>query len=104
MFLLFLKDLWNNQLQQIDKKLFNNLKEIIAIELGGNELDKIDQNTFKDLTKLKFIFLENNKFKTNHLILFIEKSVEHVSFKTCYFDNNINFIIKPSNLLNKIFE
>jgi hypothetical protein len=86
----------NNQLKKLDKNLFNGgLFSLSHIEMGNNEIEKLDTDIFKNLFKLKYIHLENNKFKTEKLVISIQNSVRYVSFKMNYFENNINHVLNP---------
>ena len=90
--------MWNNQLKKLDKNLFNSsLVNLTHIELGKNEIERLDKDIFKNLYKLKYIYLENNKFKTEKLVLSIRKSVIYVCFRMNYFENNIKHVLNPLN-------
>ena len=91
-------NLFSNKLKTLDPKLFRALGSLQEIDLSQNELTSIDVNQFKGLTKLNSISLQKNPWKNpDKLELAIERSVEFVSFKNDFDDNDLDSVVVLKN-------
>ena len=106
-------DLSYNQLQTIDPRLFKGLSCLTHIWLNNNQLSTINTKLFKGLNNLTHIWLNDNNWLYDNLELYIESSLEFISFKKDI--NDINYeevsslpIIQPLspslNTVNIIFK
>ena len=96
--------LHHNFISYIDSQLFKSNSNIKFIDLSNNQISSIYSHTFENLTKLKKIYLHNNLFMAPFLNMYIEESVDFVSFKNtdseqtvendiCYLVNWFHLII-----------
>ncbi len=53
-------------MEYLDRKTFNDLKNLRRIHLNDNHLEIIDQDLFQGLEKLTFLFLMSNDIKQLH--------------------------------------
>ena len=77
----------------LKKKLLSSNQKLKQIDLANNHLISVDKYLFKGLTSLTCVYLSNNKFANKKLELFLEKSVDFVSFKRNTYENNITEIL-----------
>ncbi len=82
-------DLSYNQLQSIDSRLFKGLTCLTHIWLNNNQLSTINTKLFKGLNNLTHIWLNDNNWLSDNLELYIESSLEFISFKKDI--NDINY-------------
>lgn len=55
-------DVSDNQIQSLDRDLFQRSIQLHTLNLGRNEIQKLPGNVFGDLTELRELRLNNNKF------------------------------------------
>jgi len=85
-------DLSYNQIQTIDQRLFKGLTCLTYLFLNNNQLTDMSSKLFKGLNHLTHIWLNNNEWSSNNLELYIESSLEFISFKRGFNDNDIDFV------------
>ena len=86
-------NLFKNKIKTINQKLFKTCAKIYEIDLSENELSALELNTFKGLMYLNHIALHKNKWKSDDkLQLTLEKSVEFVSFREDFDENNLDLV------------
>lgn len=87
-----------NFLTHLDASLFQGMTNLRQIDAANNQLSAVDKFIFKGLTVLDCVYLSNNRFLANKkLELFLEKSVEFISFKRNTYENNKNDIVLVSS-------
>jgi Leucine-rich repeat (LRR) protein len=87
-------DISHNYLTFIDPLVFKPLINLEKIKLQNNKLTSIDPFIFKNLKNLRKIHLYWNKLSNECLELFLEPSVQYVSFRSDGFiKNDIKLIV-----------
>ena len=67
------EELWldNNEIEEIDVRLFKSLSNLKMLNLyHNNKIKRIDSISFKDMTKLEELWLEHNEIEEIDLRLF----------------------------------
>ncbi len=85
-------DLSYNQLQSIDSRLFKGLTCLTHIWLNNNQLSTINTKLFKGLNNLTHIWLNDNIWLSDNLELYIESSLEFISYCRGFNENDIDFV------------
>lgn len=67
----------NNELVELDDKLFEHLSKLESLHLYGDKLNKIDRNCFKPLKSIQCILLFENDVKFSS---FFKSSLEKYPF------------------------
>jgi hypothetical protein len=76
----------------LDKDIFNNLTNLLWLNLSNNKLTNLDKDVFSSLTNLQIIWLSNNKLTTIPSSIIQCRRLYHFN----YHDNEINYI--PPNI------
>ena len=85
-------DLSHNQLQTVDPRLFKGLNNLTHILLNNNQLSTINTKLFKGLKNLTHIWLNDNIWLSDNLELYIESSLEFISYRRGFNENDIDFV------------
>ncbi len=57
----------NNKLKRIDKRIFDNLKNLTTLNLTNNQLQYIEPSIFDNLEALDFLFLNENQLRPENV-------------------------------------